>query len=170
MNNKCMTRQIQAAEKVEKQLYKMGKQYKKVLEQVQNMEQELGSAQVKATSTETARRGECAEQQCTEAQTSHLERRVKELQEQLQQASKPVDEMAVLKQQNETQMKELAKLDAEKVELEKKLKALEVEHQKAQERCTSTEGKIQTTSNTSRRLVQFLQKLKDDVSQMQVPF
>lgn len=29
MNNKCMTRQIQAAEKVEKQLYKLGKQYKK---------------------------------------------------------------------------------------------------------------------------------------------
>jgi hypothetical protein len=31
------------------------------------------------------------------------------------------------------------------------LQALEVEHQKAQERCSSTEGKIQTTSNTSRR-------------------
>lgn len=167
MNNKCMTRQIQAAEKVEKQLYKLGKQYKKVLEQVQNMEQELGSAQVRANSTETARQTECAEQQCSEAQTSHLERRVKELQEQLQQASKPVDEMALLKQQNETQMKELAKLDVEKAELEKKLKALEVEHQKAQERCSSTEGKIQTTSNTSRRLVQFLQKLKEDVSQMQ---
>ncbi|CAE7537018.1 unnamed protein product [Symbiodinium natans] len=70
------------------------------------MEAELGSTKASAESTESARRGASEALECTEAQTSHLEKRVQELQEQLQQVKKGGSEMAVLAAQNEAQLKD----------------------------------------------------------------
>ena len=49
------------------------------------MEQELGKTEASTLSMETARRTESNKEQSSSVETSHLERRVKELQEQLQQ-------------------------------------------------------------------------------------
>ncbi|OLP84128.1 hypothetical protein AK812_SmicGene35031 [Symbiodinium microadriaticum] len=103
LTSKTMQRQVQAAEKVEKQLKKMAKLYKETDAQVQAMEAEVGSAQV---------------------QTSHLERRVVELQEQLQQVKKGGSELEVLAAQNETQLKDLKRLEDEKDQLNKQLEAV----------------------------------------------
>ncbi|CAJ1338896.1 unnamed protein product, partial [Effrenium voratum] len=163
VTHRTMQRKVEASEKVEKQLKRLAKQYKESDTQAQAMEQQLGPAKAKARGVETARRDQ---QECSEVETSHLERRVKELQEQLLKATKPGDELKLLNQQNESQVKALEKLEAEKAELAKRLQALEEKQRQAQQRVRAGEAKAQAAGDASRRLVQFLKKLKGEVGHL----
>lgn len=163
LTSKTMQRQVQAAEKVEKQLKKMAKLYKETDAQVQAMEAEVGSAQASAKSTETARRGASEALESTEVQTSHLERRVAELQEQLQQVKKGGSELEVLAAQNETQLKDLKRLEDEKDQLNKQLEAVAADVKASEARCQEAEAKVKAAGSASKRQGDFLKKLRDQL-------
>ncbi|CAE8625806.1 unnamed protein product, partial [Polarella glacialis] len=165
--DKSMQRQLQAAEKVEKQLKKLAKQYKDSDSQIQAMEQDLGSAKASAVTSESAQFSSAASLELTEAQTSHLERRLKELELQLQQADKG-GEMAVLQQQNQAQVKELERLDAEKAELALKSEAVKKELQTARLRQQENDRRLSASASASQRLGDALRKLKVEASGLQV--
>jgi len=164
--NKSMLRQLQAAEKIEKQLKKLAKAYKESDAQAQAMEHGLGSAQASARSSETAKVGASNALEMTEAQTTHLERRVKELEQQLQQADKG-GELVILQQQNQKQVEELAKLDGEKGELNKKVEALDRECKAAELRIKENEQRVTKAASASKRLGEALRKLQGEASGLQ---
>jgi len=164
--NKSMSRQLQAAEKIEKQLKKLAKAYKESDSQVQAIQQDLGSAEASARSSETAKLGASAALELSEAQTSHLERRVKELEQQLQQADKGGD-LVVLQQQNKLQVQELSRLDSEKAELAQKVLALDRECKAVELRTKENEQRVASASSASRRLGESLRRLQGEATGLQ---
>lgn len=163
-----MQRQLQAGEKVEKQLKKLAKFFKDSDNQVQAAETELGSARTGAQTSETAKFTSETACERVEADTKHLDRRVQELQQQLQQATTKSGEMSLmLQKQNAEQLKELSKLSSEKTELTTRLEAMNKELKGTQQRKQENDKRLTATSSASKRLSERLRKLQGEVGGLQ---
>mmetsp|Transcript_62729 Transcript_62729/g.187005 ORF Transcript_62729/g.187005 Transcript_62729/m.187005 type:complete len:177 (-) Transcript_62729:142-672(-) len=102
-----------------------------------------------------------------QAERSHLERRVQELEQQLQQADNG-EELAVLKQQNEKQNEELVQLEAAKADLAQKLEAVQKDCKATEKRRKENEQKLAACESLSRNLVGSFGSLQQEVSNLQV--
>lgn len=160
----ALSRQLQVAEKVEKQMKKLAKQIKESEAQVQAMEQELGSAEAGARNSESAKYSSSAALERTAAQTSHLERRARELEQQLQ--PKSGADLAVLQEQNRRQSEELARLEREKVELEKRLQVATADFAATERRQQEDERRLAAAAGASRKLRDFLRGLGASVNSL----
>eukprot|EP00927_Polykrikos_kofoidii_P072467 TRINITY_DN68582_c0_g1_i1.p1 TRINITY_DN68582_c0_g1~~TRINITY_DN68582_c0_g1_i1.p1 ORF type:complete len:1006 (-),score=223.59 TRINITY_DN68582_c0_g1_i1:51-3068(-) len=155
-----------AAEKAEKLLKKQAKQFKETESQVKALENELRAMQAGAQSSENARFSSSAELERAEAQKLHLERRVAELEKDLQHAQKGQELAASYKEKNKRQTEELARLDRDKAELRKEVDSL-TQNVKTVERSNSeNERKLQDSAGLSTRLVENLRKLQREVADL----
>eukprot|EP00448_Togula_jolla_P020731 CAMPEP_0170584868 /NCGR_PEP_ID=MMETSP0224-20130122/8905_1 /TAXON_ID=285029 /ORGANISM="Togula jolla, Strain CCCM 725" /LENGTH=863 /DNA_ID=CAMNT_0010908305 /DNA_START=1 /DNA_END=2592 /DNA_ORIENTATION=+ len=166
-SNEGSKRQLEAAEKVEKQLKKVAKQLKESETAVETMSKELEAARAGANNSEQASYVDHAEKERVEAQTSHLEKRVKELEQQVEQTEKGQDLAENYKAKIEEQEKELARLEKVKLETKDKLEGLTRERQAIEKKHEENMQKLAATENFSRGLVTLLQKLQGTVQSLQ---
>lgn len=165
--NSSMTRQLQVAEKSEKQLKKLAKQYKDAESQCANMEQELGSAQVAEKGSEKAKHNSKDSVERTEAQRKQLEAREHELKQQLQEAEKSGQELgATLKAQNKQQEQELARIEKETEDFKRKHETLAKDLKSIERRHSDNEQRLAATEGLSRNLVSSLQTLHKEVGKL----
>jgi len=165
LSNGGMERQLQASEKVEKQLKKLAKQFKESESQVQAMEQELQAAEAGAQSSETAQFSSAEALERATAQNQQLEKRVQELEQQLQQAEEGA-EQKLLEQQNKLQAEELARLEREKADLEKKVEAAVRNNQELEKKHQGNLQQLAASEGLSKTLVGSLRRLQGDVAEL----
>jgi len=158
-----MTRQLQVAEKAEKQLKKLAKQFKEAESQCQAMEQDLGSAKASEKGSETAKFSSKADLERAEVQTKQLEGRFRELQQQLQEAEKGQELSGMFKQKNKQQEEELARIEKEKDEFKRKQDGLSKDIKSAEKKHQENEQRISATQGLSRNLASSLHGLHKEV-------
>lgn len=160
LSNNTAQRQVQDAERVEKQLKRLAKQYKETDAQVQAMEQELGAAKAGAQSEEGAKHSSTAALERAQVQNMHLERRAKELEQQLAEATRGGADPALLVEQNRKQAAQLEHLQGEKAALRQKLQAIIEEIGLLQRRRQENERKLKASQGLSQNLVAMLRDLQ----------
>jgi len=162
--NGTMNQQLQTMEKAEKSLKKLAKQFKESEAKCAEMEQDLSAAQSGPQSSEKAKLSSKDELERAEAQTSHLDKRVKELQQQLKESETGSQEVTErMKAKNKQQVEELRKLEKEKGDLQKKLDGLSKDIKSAEKRHQDNEKRLAASEGLSRNLVASLQKKKEEV-------
>lgn len=166
--NGTTQRQLQAAERTDKQLKKLAKQFKESESQVQNVERELGLA--KAGSEGADRDTQCSSEalERAKAQTVHLQRRLQDLEQQAEKVNNGGADLAVLQEQNKKQAEKLQSLQREKGGLAQQLEALTKEAQAAEARRRESERKVEAARGLSRKLGELLQRLQAVVAGLRV--
>jgi kinesin family protein C2/C3 len=158
-----MTDQVQAADKAEKLLKKLAKQFKDCESQCSGMEQELAAAQSGAQTSETAKFSSKDAEVRAEAHTKSLEKRVKELQLQLQETEKGQDLSAEYKKKNKQQVEELASIEKDKESLKLKIDALSKECKAAEKKHHDNEQRQESCKRLSGTLVSSLKATQKEI-------
>mmetsp|Transcript_81053 Transcript_81053/g.147924 ORF Transcript_81053/g.147924 Transcript_81053/m.147924 type:complete len:920 (-) Transcript_81053:65-2824(-) len=165
--NNSMAGHLHAAEKAEKQLKKLAKQFKDSEAQCASMEQELGSAQAGAQNSEKAKLNSSAAVERAEAQTSHLDKRVRELEQQLSEASKGQELSSMFQAKNKQQAEELAKIENDKAGIKQKMDALAKDHKAVDKRHQENQQRLVASQGLSQNLLKALHKMQEDVKALQ---
>lgn len=165
-SNGAAQRQLQAAERAERQLKKLAKQFRDSETQVQALEQELGSAEAGALTADRAKQSSSVALQCTEVQSDHLQRRVQELEQQLAQADDGGADLSLLQEQNRKQAERLEGLRREEGELRRRLEASAGECEAIVLRRAENERRLQACQGLSRNLVELLRQLQGTVARL----
>jgi len=131
------------------------------------MEQDLGLAEAGQDRSEKAKHTSSNSRDLAEQQVSHLERRCKELQKQLQSTEKGQQLSAMYVEGMQKQKEELARLEKEKTELKakadaaaKELQAIEKQRTEHEQKCVSSNGSAKTLASELRSMQQEVASLK----------